>query len=98
MNELIITPNDQGVLLEKGTEKFQLKWHEFWQLCRMGQDIDTKNEIKEFIADSPDECYSFLNSSLLLDKVASYVIDMRISNETTDEIYEALEAILGGLS
>lgn len=84
-------------MLERNAEKFQLKWHEFWQLCRMGQDIDTKNEIKEFIADLPDECYSLLDNPMLLDKVANHVIDMRISNETTDEIYEALEAVLGGL-
>ena len=83
--------------------KAQLSDEEFWELCRYGNRIDTRREVKEWVEEYGDDEFKerwgievdeLLEDEELLDSVVESVIQCRVGNESPDEIIEALEVLL----
>ena len=67
---------------------------EFWEICRVGERVDTRREVEEYLGDC--ETISGMRSDLIrgsqafLDEVVDKVIEKRVGNENGDQIYAAI--------
>lgn len=91
-----------GVSIERSNEPtIQLAWNEFWEICRYGERINIKNEVIDFLDDiDTDVQYGqgiyreLFSSEEMINRIVESVRQIRINNETTDEIHDAIEAVL----
>jgi len=90
-----------GYVLKKDGVEFKLTWAEFWDVVTCGLRADTRCEVEEYFDGYGDaECLEVFGlmpdvilSEPFIDKVVQKVIDIRINGETTEDIYDAVEAI-----
>lgn len=91
-----------GVSIERANEPtIRLAWNEFWEICRYGERINIKNEVMDFLDDiDADVQYGqgfyreLFGSKETIDQIVESVRQIRINNETTDDVFDAIEAVL----
>ena len=82
-----VLSNNVGALL-------QVSFDEFWEICRYGNEIDTRSEVEEYLSQCPEigghDVDKLMDIPAFVDMVVEQVIQDRISNENGDQIYEAV--------
>lgn len=91
-----IEKNENGngfVLTNHSGQTLNVDFLEFWDICRAGTQIDTRSEVKEYLAQCPDIDGHDLDRvrafPILIDKITEQVIQDRINDESGDQIYDA---------
>jgi len=83
------------VLTNSEGASLNVSFMEFWDICRAGTEIDTKNEVEEFLAQCPDISGYDLDRirafPKLVDAITEQTIQDRINDESGDQIYYAAE-------
>ena len=104
MNQIKITEIDTGYILENGNGHIEVSWADFNGIVKYCNDRDARNEIKEYLSDYDDESAEksfdmasekIIGDAELMDRVVARLIKIRINNETTDDIHEAIVSECG---
>lgn len=86
--------NGNGFVLTNQVGKtLEISFSEFWDICRVGKEIDTRDEVKNYLSQCPDINGHDLDRVRafpeLIDKITEQVIQDRINDESGDQIYDA---------
>lgn len=87
----------EGFVIESNTTTITLTRSDFWTIVRSAIEFSTKVEIEDYLSDYQNYTVDdILGSDKLMSELANKVIYIRGGNETGDDIYDAMRAILGG--
>lgn len=93
-----IEKNSEGngfVLTNSAGDSLNVSFLDFWDIVRAGTEIDTKNEVIEYLSQCSDISGHDLDRirafPRLVDKITEQVIEDRINDESGDQIYYAAE-------
>ena len=102
MANINIIKTETGIVIENAFGKLELPWSDFYKLVKFSDRHDALNEIEEYITQFDDESSiktfgkdvnSIVGDKDFMDKIAERLINNRISNETTDDIYNAIREL-----
>lgn len=88
--------NKEGMVLltRDGGESLKISIPEFWEICRIGQRMDVRDEVENYLGNGGDfvgiDANVIRENAEFMDEVVEQVIDNRLSNENGDQIYEAI--------
>ena len=88
------TKNDYGITITNSEGKsLTIKWGEFWQICREGDRINVLSEVKENLEywcnNKGYDANIILKDSKLLNAIIERIIQERINNESSGQIFDA---------
>jgi len=99
LNQIKITQIDTGYILENDIGRLELSWADFNGIIKYCHDRDARNEIKEYLSDYDDESAEksfalalkkITSDTELMGRIVARLIKIRINNETTNDIHEAI--------
>ena len=102
MTNIKITRIDTGYVIENSFGKLELTWADCCEISRFIDHCDALSEIEEYVVQYDDESSmeafgkksaSIIGDKELMNKIAQQLIKNRISNESTDDIYEAIREL-----
>lgn len=88
--------NGEGFVLTNGKgEALAVSFMEFWDICKAGTRMNTRDEVEDYLKNNPEigdhDLERVRAFPVLVNKIAEQVIQDRIDHEYTDQIYEAAE-------
>lgn len=99
-----ISKTNEGYMLEKEGQQFELTWSDFWQISRLASRKDAKSEIEDFLCDIDQDCFDMnskysvdviLNDENIMGEIVKKLLDIRIAGESSDDVFDALENVCG---
>jgi len=104
LNQIKITQIDSGHIIENDNGRLELSWADFCGIARYTDERDARNEIDEYLSNYDDESAEksfgmarkkIADDKALMDRIIARLIRIRINNETTDNIHEAIVSECG---
>ena len=100
MTQIKIIKIDTGFILENSNGRLELSWADFNDIAKYSDYQDALNEVEDYLdgydEESCEELYGMKPDDItgdtdLMAQIVDALISIRINNETTDEIYDAME-------
>ena len=98
--------NDEVFVVGTDKGKINMSWGDLCDISRFVTEVETFEEVEDYIGGFGDEEFEkrfgvspdrIWNDAEIRSQIADGVIQIRINNETTDEVYEALEVVLADI-
>ena len=99
MANINITKIGSDFVIENASGKLELTWADLYELVKYFNYDYALKEVEEYVTEFDDESSinafgknigSIIGDKSLMEKIAKRLIENRINNETTDEIYNAI--------
>lgn len=83
------------ILTNSKGERMQVSFMEFWEICKFGDRMDTKDEVINYLDDCGTidgiDSNKILEHSDLINDIVEEVINKRIDNENGGQVYDAIK-------